>query len=78
MAAGALAGGLTAIPRLAEDPQHTVEMTGAISAESADGLIAHVRNVSSGEIALMVGTREVVHQDRSLAARLADAARASR
>jgi hypothetical protein len=37
-------------------------------------LIAHVRSVSRGEIALMVGTREVIYQDRELAARLMVAA----
>ena len=36
-----------------------------------DGLIvAHVRNVSKGEIALMVGTRAIVFRDRALVARL--------
>jgi hypothetical protein len=42
--------------------------------ESVDGLIAHVRNVSTGEIAVMVGTRETIFRDHSLAARLVDAA----
>jgi hypothetical protein len=77
MAAGALAGGLTAMPRLAKGPEPEVEMTGAFSPESVEGLIAHVRNASTGEIALMVGTREVIHRDRSLAARLAHLARRS-
>lgn len=44
-------------------------------AELAGPLVAHVRNVSTGEVALMVGTREVVYHDRKLVARLLRAAR---
>ena len=38
-------------------------------------LIAHVRDVSSGEISLFAGEREIVIRDRHLASRLAGATR---
>jgi hypothetical protein len=74
MAAGAVTGGLVAVP-LGKDPLGPVETPTPVAPESVEGLIAHVRNLSTGEIALMVGTREVIRQDRSLTARLADHAR---
>jgi len=37
-------------------------------------LLAHVRNRATGEIALLVGTREVVIHDRELVMRLVKAA----
>jgi len=49
--------------------------TDLTAAELREPLVAHVRNVASGEIAVMVGEREVIIQDRELAARLARAAR---
>ena len=33
-------------------------------------LVAHVRNVATGEVAVLMGTREVVYRDRALVARL--------
>ena len=33
-------------------------------------LVAHVRNVATGEIAVLMGTREVVYRDRALVGRL--------
>ncbi len=77
VAGGAVAGGLTALPRLAELPPRTAAMPAAAATEPVQGLIAHVRNVSTGEIAIMVGTREVIHRDRSLAVRLMDIAHQS-
>jgi hypothetical protein len=75
-AAGSLAGGLAAMPHM-EGPRRTLEMPVTTAAESVGDLIAHVRNVPTGEIALMIGSREVIHRDRSLAARLLDIARTS-
>lgn len=75
-AAGSLAGGLVAMARV-DGPRRTTEMPVTTAAESADDLIAHVRNVPTGEIALMIGGREVIHRDRALAARLLDMARTS-
>ena len=70
VAGGTLAGGLAALPRLTEIPLRTAQMPAAAAIEPVQGLIAHVRDVSTGEIAVMVGTREIIHRDRSLAMRL--------
>jgi hypothetical protein len=40
----------------------------------SDTLIAHVRNRKTGEIALLVGSREVIVRDRELVRRLVKAA----
>jgi hypothetical protein len=77
VAGGALAGVLTALPRLREIPLPTAQMPAAGATEPVHGLIAHVRDASTGEIAIMVGTREVIHRDRSLAMRLMDVAHQS-
>lgn len=73
-AGGALVGGLTALPRLAGIPLPTAATPAAATTERVQGLIAHVRNAATGEISVMVGTREVIHRDRSLAMRLMDIA----
>jgi hypothetical protein len=74
VAGGALAGGLTSLPGLSDMSLLPAPIPAAAATEPVQGLIAHVRNVSTGEISIMVGTREVIHQDRSLALRLVDAA----
>ena len=33
-------------------------------------LVAHVKNIATGEVAVLMGTREVVYRDRALVARL--------
>jgi hypothetical protein len=38
-------------------------------------LVAHVRNVATGEVAVLMGTREVVYHDRALVGRLLGAMR---
>ena len=38
-------------------------------------LVAHVRNIATGEVAVLMGTREVVYRDRALVARLLGAVR---
>jgi len=63
-------GALVAVPRLAEveaAPQAHV-------AGHHEPLLAHVRDRATGEIALLVGTREVVIHDRELVMRLVKAA----
>jgi hypothetical protein len=40
-----------------------------------DVLVAHVRNISTGEVAVLMGTREVVYRDRTLVAHLLAAVR---
>ena len=77
VAAGAVTGGLTALPLVGDAPLRPEDVPGATAGEPVDDLIVHVRNVSTGEIALMVDTREVVHRDPSLAARLMHVARKS-
>jgi hypothetical protein len=72
VAGGALAGGLTSLPGLSEIPLLAAPIPAAGATEP--DLIAHVRDVSTGEISIMVGTREVIHRDRSLAMRLMEAA----
>lgn len=49
----------------------------AIGSEAAPAgpLIAHVRDLTKGEIVLLVGTEQVIQRDRDLAARLYAAAR---
>ncbi len=69
--AGALATvpGLTSVLRL---PQPRA--TGTSSALIGQPLVAHVRDMSSGEVSLMVGTDHVIVRDTELAARLYGAA----
>lgn len=76
--AGVLAGGVvgTATGLLATG-RGVLPAGSTGAAAPSEALVAHVRNVSTGEIALMFGTREVVYQDRALAAKLMDAARRS-
>ena len=66
--AAALVPGLTAVLKLPAPP-----MPGAAAASTAP-LIAHVRDIASGEVSIMVGTDHVVLHDASLAARLYGAA----
>ena len=40
-----------------------------------EDIVAHVRNASTGEVAIMVGTQEVAIHDRALVARLLSGAR---
>ena len=69
----ALAGVLAAVPGLGAVLRTPVSVpTGANMAEP---LIAHVRDLNSGEISLMVGTKHVIQRDVDLAARLYNAAR---
>jgi hypothetical protein len=72
----AIAGALAVVPGLttALRLQGPRMIAGAQSALS-EPLIAHVRDLASGEISLLVGTQQVIHRDRALAARLYAAAR---
>ena len=78
VAGGALVGGFPTLPVQAGTPVARAATRGATGAVPVDGLIAHVRDVATGEISVMVGTREVVHRDRSLAVRLLDIADGAR
>ncbi len=44
--------------------------------ENAESFVVHVKDVRAGQMAIMVGEREVLLTDRELAARLAGAATA--
>jgi hypothetical protein len=46
----------------------------AVPAEATEPLVAYVRDAHTGEVAVMVGEREVVVHDRELAARIAHVA----
>jgi hypothetical protein len=68
-------GALVAVPGydLGSDVAHaSAEDT---SAAHTGTLLAHLRNAATGEIAILVGTREVVIHDQALAHRLLQAAR---
>jgi hypothetical protein len=72
----ATVGALITVPGLAHVPEAFAAPDSKVSPGKLSGsLVAHVRNVSTGEIALMVGTREIVYHDRALVARLVKAAR---
>lgn len=75
--AGAAAlGAMAAVPGLTvAHAAAGVQGSGLTAAELREPLVAHVRNVATGEIAVLVGEREIIIQDRELAARLARAAR---
>ena len=52
---------------------------GDSAAEASRGhLVAYVHDTSKGELALLVGTREIIVRDRELVKRLARAANAAR
>jgi hypothetical protein len=65
----AVVPGLTGVLKLSK-PQ----AAGGAKAMLAGPLVAHVRDLATGEISLLVGTNHVVHRDRELAARLYAAA----
>jgi hypothetical protein len=75
VAGGVLAGAMAAeVTSLVSGSSQMAGKSGPSGAAATEPLIAHVRDVSRGEIALMVGTREVIYKDRELAARLMVAA----
>jgi hypothetical protein len=69
--------GLTKVPnaKAAPAPTSSDAVIDLSAAERSGLLVAHVRNLKTGEIALMVGTREIVFHDRRFVARLVKAAR---
>jgi len=76
--AGAVAlGALVALPGLPHSEaagRPTPQGTG-MDAELHQPLMLHVRNAATGEVALLVGTREIVYHDRALVRRLVQATR---
>ena len=70
----ALAGALAALPGVGAALKLAAVARGGTGASAAEPLIAHVRDLSTGEISLMVGERHVIQRDAELAARLYEAA----
>ncbi len=69
-------GLLPAVPALAVTPDSSEAAAPELSAAAFTGpMIAHVRDVVTGEVALLVGTREIVFRDPQLVARLLNATR---
>jgi len=54
----------------AELPQAATVAELSSTAALPENMIAHVRNVATGEVSLMVGTQEIVYHDPELVARL--------
>ena len=78
--AGAVAiGALGAVPgaALAAGHAHVPEMPAADAADmdTAESFVVYVRNPAAGEMAMLVGSHEITHTDRALAARLWQIAR---
>ncbi len=69
----AVVPGLTSVLKLSKPVA-----AGHTQANLTGPLVAHVRDLGTGEISLLVGTDHVVHRDRDLAARLYAAAQQAR
>jgi len=69
----AAAGALLAMPGLTDVPDALAAPEASKHLVSGP-LVAHVRNMKTGEVAVMVGTRQVIIHDRRLVARLVKAA----
>ena len=64
-------GVLAAVPVLTTEPQAVDVATTDLSAVTlSDPLIAHVSDIASGEISLLVGTQEIIFRDPQLVMRL--------
>src|SRR5437899_4947602 len=71
----ALAGAAAVVPGLSAVLKLPAPSIGARALPAtAEPLVAHVRDLASGEVSLMVGTDHVVLRDANLAARLYSAA----
>jgi len=74
----ALGGALAAVPFMASAMKQQVSRPTTDAAIPGGPLVAHVRDLASGEIAFLVGSQRFVIRDRELAVRLHAAARSSR
>jgi hypothetical protein len=79
-AAVAVAGVVTSVPiaaKFASADADDLETAGALdtAASLSEPIVAHVRNLKTGEISLFSGTRHVTVHDPRLAARLVRASR---
>jgi hypothetical protein len=75
-AGAATIGALLAMPGLA-DVSHAagIPREDLTRAELEGPIVARVKNLNTGEIAIMVGTREIVYHDRQFVKRLVKAMR---
>jgi len=78
----AAAGVATAVPGLAtglvaaeEEAPEAASVVAGEASTMTEPLVAHVRDLATGEIGLFSGTQEIVFHDPTLAARLFDATR---
>lgn len=70
----AAAVGAVAVPKfLGEQPADAATQLEAVDLANAESFVVHVKDVKSGQMAIMVGQREVLITDHELAARLAGA-----
>jgi len=74
----AFAGALAVVPGLATTLKLPFSAYKGPASAITEPLVAHVRDLTSGEISLLVGTDQVIHRDAELAARLYAAARPSK
>ena len=74
----ALAGLLAVVPGLANVRLFAGTNVPAGRSRNGEPLVAHVRDLASGEIALLVGTEQIIVRDSDLALRLYAAARPAR
>jgi hypothetical protein len=71
-------GLLGAAPILTSDPEGPEAAATELStstAELAEPMVAHVRDLATGEVSLMVGSQEIIYRDPELVMRLLRAAR---
>ena len=73
IATAAVTGGaavISSIPASAISAATATPAVRGVAPSVGEPLVAHVRNVATGEVAVLMGTREVVYRDRALVARL--------
>lgn len=73
IATAAVTGGAAVINSMVASAMPAATAMPAVSGVApalGEPLVAHVRNIATGEVAVLMGTREVVYRDRALVARL--------
>jgi hypothetical protein len=69
-ASAATIGVLAAAPSLAAVVENSAPETELSAATLTEPMLAHVRDVATGEVSLMVGEREIIYRDPQLVMRL--------
>jgi hypothetical protein len=73
-AGAAAVGAIAVVPGMAVAHAAPKDWTARASAKKVEGpLVAHVRNYATGEVAILVGTREIIVHDHALVSRLVKA-----